>query len=77
MDVLINELRPIFSSVFDVDGQQITAATTARDIPQWDSLHHVQLIMEIEETFNIQFDLEELTQFENVGDIASAIERKR
>jgi acyl carrier protein len=71
-----DELRMIFASVFEEDDIQLTDQTSAKDIPLWDSLHHVLLISELEEKFNIEFDLEELTSFNNVGDIKASIQAK-
>jgi acyl carrier protein len=44
------------------------------DLPEWDSIHHLQIINELEKTFCIHFQQEELADCENVSDLISLIE---
>ena len=76
MQDILNKLNPIFARVFEDETLQITEESSARDIDKWDSLRHVLLISEIEKAFNIHFELEEMIGFQNVGDIARALEKK-
>lgn len=76
MDALLNKLIPIFQKVFKKDNLTVTLSTSAKDIDNWDSLTHVVLLHEIEKTFNIQFELEELISFKTVEDIIKAIASK-
>jgi acyl carrier protein len=62
--------------VFDDDSIVITPQTTANDIDDWDSLSHVNLILAIENHFNIRFTQKELLQQKNVGDLIKGIENK-
>ena len=54
----------------------VELSTSAEDIDNWDSLTHVLLLHEIEKTFNIQFELEELISFKTVEDIIKALASK-
>lgn len=45
----------------------IDATTTAADVPGWDSLNHVMLMMEIEQKFNVILDPQKTAQLENLG----------
>lgn len=76
MEELLNKLTSIFQKVFKKDNLAITLSTSAEDIDNWDSLTHVVLLHEIEKTFNIQFELEELISFKTVEDIIKAIASK-
>jgi acyl carrier protein len=51
--------------------------STAKDINNWDSLHHVMIIHEIENHFDIQFDLMEMLDITTVEDMCNAISRKK
>lgn len=77
MQEIYQGLQPIFAEIFEDGAIEISASTGAKDIPLWDSLHHVLLIAAIEGKYDIEFDLEELTSMQNVGDIVKAIESKR
>jgi acyl carrier protein len=54
----------------------VTDETSARDIPEWDSLLHIQLIFELEKTFKIRFTAMEIGHYENVGQLCMGIEKK-
>lgn len=70
------KLEEIFREVFDDDSIILTDATNSKDIDDWDSLAHIQLISSIEEAFNIKFTLEEAVSAENVGEFIEIIQKK-
>lgn len=72
---VISELNLIFHKVFERE-VVVSPETTAADIKEWDSLHHMNLIAEIEEHFRIEFEFDEVVKFKNVGDVAIAIQNK-
>lgn len=47
----------------------------AGDLPQWDSLAHVNLIMAVEREFRIAFDVGDAVEIETVGDLIDAVKR--
>lgn len=75
MDIL-KKLEVIFKDVFDDEDIVLTNETTASDIEDWDSLAQINLLVAIKKEFKINFDLEEVSQYKNVGDIVEAIEQK-
>jgi acyl carrier protein len=73
----LEQLNQIFRRVFDDPSLEIHAETTASDVPGWDSLSHVNLILTVEQTFGIKFTNKELLSLQNVGDLVSCVERHR
>jgi acyl carrier protein len=78
---MINEeitgtLKTVFQSVFDESDITITREMTAQDVESWDSLHHIQLISEVERAFKIKFKLREVMGMRSVGDLIDLIDRK-
>lgn len=71
-----NELLKIFRYVFDDDELNISDETTANDIDDWDSLTHMQLIVEIEKKFSMKFSVDEVVSAKNVGEFVAMIEKK-
>ena len=69
-------LMGVFRQVFDNPEITLTPETTADDVEGWDSLSHVNLIMAVENKFNIRFKQKEVLNFKNVGDLARCIESK-
>ena len=51
---ILEQLRDIMLDVFDLDDVQLTPATTADDIEEWDSLSHVRLVVAVERKFGFK-----------------------
>ncbi len=63
MDQAIFErVRKMIASLMDVPVEGITGASSPATIRSWDSLHHLNLILSLEESFGVQFSPEETTQ---------------
>ena len=45
------------------------------DIPEWDSAAHVQLIMAIEDGFNVDLDIADTIEIEDVFDIVAVLKK--
>ena len=61
----------------DEDTARIGPETTPLLVPRWDSLAHVQLILELERTFGLTFDAEEIASLASVGAIIATLERSK
>jgi acyl carrier protein len=73
---IMEQVNEIFVEVFENHTIVISGATTAADIPEWDSLNHIMLVVEIERKFNIRFVSGEVSGFRNVGEMCEAIRAK-
>lgn len=73
---IIEELQEIFRDIFDDDELIISNDTTADDIEDWDSLTHMQLIVQIEKKYNVKFTTAEIKKAANVGEFVEIIEGK-
>jgi len=71
-NVLI-ELTKIIEEVLDESGLVINEATTASDVEDWDSIMHIEIVVEIEEFYGVKFKTKQIEDFKNVGNIISAI----
>ena len=67
------KLQQIIADVLSVDVDEITEQTTFKDDLGADSLDVFQIIMAVEEEFNIQIPTEEAEKIVTVGDAAQAI----
>ncbi len=72
----MDTLTEVFRQVFADPEITLTPETTANDVDGWDSLSHVNLIMAVENRFNIRFNHKEVVGFRNVGDLANCVEKK-
>ena len=74
---ILREMNEVFRKELDVDDLVIGPTTTAKDVPEWDSISHIQLIAAVEKHFNIgRFTSTEIQGFKNVGDMAAGIARR-
>jgi acyl carrier protein len=69
-------LTGVFRSVLDEPDLCLTRDMTARDVPAWDSLSHITLIVAVEREFRIRFTTAEVAALMNVGDLADQILKK-
>ena len=66
-------LTRVFRDTFDDPSLQIKDDDTANSIPGWDSLMHINLIVGIEEEFDITFSTAEIAGFKCIGDVKALI----
>lgn len=74
--MLHERVESVFRDVFAEPTISLTDETTADDIPQWDSLQHVVLLFNLEQTFGVQFAGNEVEQMRNVGDLKRLLSEK-
>ncbi|QDZ08073.1 acyl carrier protein [Sphingomonas panacisoli] len=72
---ILETIQGIVESVLGVPGVAMTEDTTAQDVDGWDSLTHVQIIVAIEQHYNIRFSFSEVAQLENAGSLIDAVLR--
>lgn len=63
----------VFRDVFQNPGLDVHDSTTAADVVGWDSFHHVQLIVALEDTFDIRFTTKEIAGLQRVSDIKDVV----
>lgn len=61
----------IMKSVFNTDN--ITTATDQNNCEKWDSLHHLNLIVELEDAFDTEFEPEEIAEMKSFEAVKKAI----
>ena len=73
---ITERLTPIFRKTFNDESIVVHEGLTANDVANWDSLTHMLLIGEVENSFAVKFKLKELGRLENVGSLVALIESK-
>ena len=68
-----DQLKEIFKILFDINEREIEMNDSPSTIPQWDSLAHLKLIIEIEDRFKIKFKTEEIPELVTVKKILDRI----
>ena len=75
MNTLV-KLREVFQNVFDDDDLEINRETSARDVDEWDSLMHIDLVLNVEKEFEIRFSSSEVALLQYVGQLVDLIDSK-
>ena len=70
---VFEKINEVFREVFDDESIELNDTVTAKDIDGWDSLMHITLVSEIEDAFDIHFDMRDVTKMRNVGDMVDKI----
>ena len=70
------KVKDIVAGVSGVDVNEVTLQSAVGDFPQWDSMGQMAIIQQVEETFEISFEPEEMMELEDVNDIVKAVEAK-
>ena len=69
------KLRDLIIAQLKIEPGQYAEELGAGDIPEWDSLAHMNLIMAVEKEFRITFDVADAVDLETVGDFQDALRR--
>jgi acyl carrier protein len=72
---VIAKLQTIFDDLF-LEPVVLTPALTAKDVPEWDSLMHISLVMAVEKAFSVRFRVGEVETTKNVGEFADLIVKR-
>jgi acyl carrier protein len=70
------ELTEIFRNLFDDPSLVLRDSMTAADVEGWDSLNHINLIVEVERAFLVKFKLSEIQGLNDVGGLIRLIAQK-
>ena len=70
------KIKNIMSSIFDVELDQINDTTTQGDLEHWDSMGHMNLVVALEEEFELVFDEEEIIEMMNFKLICLIVSEK-
>ena len=72
---VIAKMQPVFDEVF-MDQVELTPTLTAKDVPEWDSLIHINLVLAVEKRFGVRFGVGEVEATRNVGEFADLIVKR-
>ena len=70
------KIKQIMAVIFDTTEENISDDAEPLKIDKWDSLNHLQLIVALEQEFNIKFSDDELTELLNLALITTIIQSK-
>ena len=75
MNITINELQEIFRSALD-EPVTISRETKRDDLEAWDSINHLNLIVELEDKLKVSFTKDEIEKLDSVDELITILEKK-
>jgi acyl carrier protein len=75
MEITIEQLQDIFRSAFSSE-ITINQESSKENLTDWDSINHLNLIVELEDRLNIQFTPEEIESMKSVEVLLNIIQKK-
>jgi acyl carrier protein len=73
---ILDQVRSITADVLSLPPADVTAQSSPESLEGWDSVHHLNLVLALEEKFSIQFSPEEIDTMHDVARIAAVVEAK-
>lgn len=73
---LFDRVRTIAADVLEVPAAKISANSSPESIETWDSVHHLNLVLALEQEFKLQFEPEEIDQMKDVQHILDILGSK-
>jgi acyl carrier protein len=69
-------LTEIFRDVFGDDTLVAGPALSAKDVPGWDSLRNIRLMLTVEKAYGVRFSASEIGKLQNVADLVRLVQVK-
>jgi acyl carrier protein len=69
------ELQDVFAEILGVERSAIRPETVQGEIPEWDSVGHLNLMLGLEDRFGVSFDVDDLTRLNSVEAILVYLNR--
>ena len=71
-----DRLKQVFKELFKIEPQDFREDLDVNSIGEWDSMNHLNLIIALEESFNVAFSTEEVIQMTSVKSIIEILRGK-
>jgi acyl carrier protein len=72
----LKEIQRIIADKLGITPESVRLESKASDLQGWDSVNHIMIITDIEDTFDFKFGLEEIGEMNSVQKLLQAVESK-
>jgi acyl carrier protein len=72
----MSDLHHLFARILGEPVNRITDATSPKTLSSWNSLRHVQLVMEIEASYDVTFTTAEIIGLTSFAGVREMLQRK-
>jgi len=74
--MISDKLKNVILKELDIEDFDMQDETTANEVPNWDSLSHVNVIVAIEKEFKVKFKGIEILKVKNIGGLQTLLDSK-
>jgi acyl carrier protein len=76
LEDILGRVQDIARDQLDDDSIELAMDMKANDVPGWDSLAHVRIVIAAEKEFGASFDTSEIVDLQNIGSLVELIASK-
>lgn len=73
----LDKLKDLIAEEFDVEVSELSEATTLKEDLEADSLTLVEMVMSVEDEFDVELGEDEITSVNSIGELATLIDSKK
>jgi acyl carrier protein len=70
------QVKQIMADVLDLSPEAVDAATRRDQVASWDSLNHINLVLALEQEFQVSFEISEIEAMVSYGQIMQVLTHK-
>ena len=73
---VLERVTALFVKSFKIEPEEFSRDLVPEDVLLWDSLGHMNLVMALEDTFGLHFEVDEITEMSSAGKIIDILQAK-
>ena len=70
------KLKELLKEVLDLTDKEFSETLTQGDIPSWDSLKHMELVISLEKKYNLTLKVDEIIEMNSIKAILNVLRHK-
>jgi acyl carrier protein len=74
--ILSQRIQSLLAEAIQVPEEMVTPDLSFGDLPQWDSLGHMEVMLRLEDEFGVAIDADTIAQLISIPEICSFLEDK-
>jgi acyl carrier protein len=73
---MVDRLASVFNKAFGLEIDRFSTSLAPEDVPNWDSIGHMNLVMYLEQEFNQHFEVDEIMEMSSSAKILEILVAK-
>jgi acyl carrier protein len=73
---MVDRVAAVFQKTFGLETDRFSPNMAPEEVPNWDSIGHMNLVAELEQEFNLQFEVDEIMEMSSTAKILEILRAK-